>query len=88
MGLFCPYILHFISKNGRYVLTDLLDNPVSKKRITLDWKIILTYLKDQYNFFSGRSLAIITNLLRVNITSPGVIFIISLVFLTEFENEG
>ena len=41
-----------------------------------------------YNSFSGRSLAIITNLLRVNITSPGVNFIISPVFLPTFENEG
>ena len=41
-----------------------------------------------YNLFSGRYLAIITNLLRVNITSPGVNFIISPVFLLAFENEG
>ena len=44
--------------------------------------------KTYYNLFSGRSLAIITNLLRVNITSLGVNFIISPVFLPAFENEG
>ena len=44
--------------------------------------------KSYYNSFSGRFLAIITNLLRVNITSPGVNSIISPVFLPAFENGG